>query len=283
MEGVFRRLGLSLPAVLALAVIVVFIIIGLLPGIFAPHSPTAVAPQQRLMPPAWVDGGSMSHLLGTDALGRDVFSRIVHGTRATLIVATMALVAGALVGTLIGVVAGASGGVIDAALMRLVDAVLALPVILYGLLFAVALGPSMRNVVLAIALGFWSRFARVVRGEVVKLRDRDFVLLARISNASVARLIMRHFLPNVLNTLVVLATLQMGQIIITEATLSFLGAGIPPPTPTWGGMVARGREYIETAWWLTVLPGLTIAVVVLALNVAGDWLRDRLDPRLRQV
>ena len=235
------------------------------------------------MPPAWLDGGTTSHLFGTDSLGRDIFSRIIVGARASLIVAVVALAAGSVLGGFIGLVSGYYGGRVDAVIMRIADATIAFPLILLALLLTVILGPGILSVVLAASAVLWARFARLIRSEVLSVKERDYVRLARVAGASNLRIMIVHILPNVLNSLIVLLTLQLGFVIILEATLSFLGAGIPPPTPTWGQMVAQGRDYISTAWWLSLLPGAAIAIVVLAFNLLGDWMRDHLDPKLRQL
>jgi peptide/nickel transport system permease protein len=212
-----------------------------------------------------------------------MLSRLVYGARVSLTAAACALLAGGGVGLAIGVLAGYAGGRVDAALMRVVDATLSFPTILIALLLAVSLGQGLRTIVLAIAFIIWARFARVVRGEVLAVKTRDFVALARVHGCSGLRIMAVHILPNVTNTFMVLLTLHIGFVIIVEASLSFLGAGIPPPTPSWGQMVADGRSYIASAWWLPVAPGAAIMLVVLAFNLFGDWLRDWLDPRLRQM
>ena len=187
------------------------------------------------------------------------------------------------IGTLIGLTAGFYGGKIDTLLMRFADITLAFPLILFAILLVMVLGPSMLNVIIAISLVLWARYARVIRGEVLGLMQRDFIARAEVSGASDWRIMMRHLLPNVMPTLIVLITLQVGWVIIVEASLSFLGAGIPPPTPAWGSMLADGREYVSTAWWVTTTPGIAIMLVVLAFNLAGDWLRERLDPKQRGI
>jgi peptide/nickel transport system permease protein len=190
---------------------------------------------------------------------------------------------GGAVGTLAGIVAGYAGGVVDTIIMRLADATLAFPVIFIGLLLAITVGASPMTVITAISLILWARFARVARGEVLALRNRDYVTLARMGGCSWQRIIRRHLLPNIANTLLVVASLQMGLVIIIESSLSFLGAGVPPPSPTWGAMVADGRSEIMGAWWISFFPGVAILVTVLAANLFGDWLRDVLDPKLRQI
>ena len=266
-----------------------FVIIGVLvlvaafAPVVAPHSPTEQWLPDKLKPPAWQEGGSSKHLLGTDVLGRDLLSRVIYGARVSLTVATVVLLAGGGVGLAVGVLSGYLGGRVDSFLMRVVDATLTFPTILIALLLAVSLGQGLRTITIAITVLIWARFARVVRGEVLAVKARDFVALARVHGCSHLRIMAVHIAPNVLNTFMVLLTLHIGFVIIVEATLSFLGAGIPPPTPSWGQMVADGRNHIASAWWLSVVPGVAIVLVVLAFNLFGDWLRDWLDPRLRQV
>jgi peptide/nickel transport system permease protein len=267
----------------ALVIIAVLVVVAVLAPVIAPHSPTEQSLPDKLKPPAWQDGGSAQHLLGTDLLGRDLLSRLVYGARVSLTVAAFALLSGGLIGLAVGIVAGYLGGRVDSVLMRVVDATLTFPTILIALLLAVSLGAGLRTIVLAIIVIIWARFARVVRGEVLGVKARDFVALARVHGCSSFRIMLVHIVPNVMNTFMVLLTLHIGFVIIVEASLSFLGAGIPPPTPSWGQMVADGRSHIASAWWLSVMPGAAIMLVVLAFNMFGDWLRDWLDPRLRQV
>lgn len=267
----------------AFVIIAVMVVVAVFAPLIAPHSPTEQSLPDKLKPPAWQEGGSATHLLGTDLLGRDLFSRLVYGARVSLTVAAFALLSGGLIGLAVGIVAGYLGGRVDSILMRVVDATLTFPTILIALLLAVSLGAGLRTIVLAITVIIWARFARVVRGEVLGVRSRDFVSLARVHGCSSRRIMLVHIVPNVMNTFMVLLTLHIGFVIIVEASLSFLGAGIPPPTPSWGQMVADGRSHIASAWWLAVMPGAAIMLVVLAFNLFGDWLRDWLDPRLRQV
>lgn len=265
------------------AIIAVLVVVAVGAPLLAPYSPTAQSLPDKLLPPAWLEGGSAKHLLGTDLLGRDVLSRLLYGARVSLAVAVSALLAGGMVGLALGIASGYLGGRVDSVLMRVVDATLTFPTILIALLLAVSLGAGLRTMVIAITLILWARFARVVRGEVLAVKTRDFVALARVHGCSHLRIMAVHILPNVMNTFMVLLSLHIGFVILVEASLSFLGAGIPPPTPSWGQMVADGRSHIASAWWLSVLPGAAIVLVVLAFNLFGDWLRDWLDPRLRQV
>ena len=249
----------------------------------APYSPIDQTLRDKLLPPFWVDGGSMKYILGTDPFGRDVLSRLIYGARVSLIVALLALTAGGGVGLVIGIVAGYVGGALDNLLMRLVDAAFTFPAILFALLLAVTMGQGLGTLIIAISLLLWASFARVIRGEVLTLKHRDFVALAKVRGCSSLRIMLTHILPNVLNTFMVLVTLNIGVVIIAEASLSFLGAGIPPPTPTWGLMISEGRGHIADAWWIALIPGIAITLLVLSVNLFGDWLRDRLDPRLRQL
>lgn len=251
--------------------------------VIAPHSPIDQTLADKLLPPFWEEGGSTKYLLGTDVFGRDVLSRLFYGARVSMIVSALALTVGGGVGLVIGIISGYVGGRLDNLLMRLVDAALAFPAILFALLLAVTMGQGLRTIVIAISLLLWARFARVVRGEVLAVKQRDFIALARTHGCSPVRIMVTHILPNVMNTFMVLLTLYVGVVIVAEASLSFLGAGIPPPTPSWGLMVAEGRGKITSAWWISLLPGIAITLVVLAFNLFGDWLRDRLDPKLRQL
>jgi peptide/nickel transport system permease protein len=269
--------------ILPLTVITIFVTIALFGEWLAPNDPYATSLTARLLPPAWMERGDARYFLGTDRLGRDVLSRIIVGALPSFKVALAALVFGSVLGSFIGMISGYLGGRVDAIIMRFADGTMAFPLILAALLLAAVLGPGGHTVVIAACMVLWARFARLIRSEVLSVKERDFVKLARVAGASNWRIMIAHILPNVLNSVVVLLTLQLGFVIILEATLSFLGAGIPPPTPTWGQMVASGRDYLEIAWWLSVFPGLAIAVVVLSFNLLGDWLRDYTDPRLRQI
>ena len=255
-------------------------------GVLAPwlssHNPRVGELTQRLLPPMWMEGGSSEHIFGTDQQGRDIFARISYGARVSLLVAAVVLVVGGGVGTLLGLVSGWYGGLLDELIMRVVDIFMALPLILVALVLVVALGPSFSVLLLIMGLWIWVRFARMVRGEVLKLKEMDYIALAQVAGASTPRILVRHLWPGVRNTVTVVATLQVGLVIILEASLSFLGAGIPPPEPAWGSLVAEGRDVLAGAWWVSTIPGLAILVTVLSLNLFGDWLRDTLDPKLRQ-
>lgn len=251
--------------------------------VLAPYSPTKQTLRDKLLPPAWQEGGTTEHLLGTDILGRDILSRLIHGARVSLIVASTALLSGGAIGGALGIISGYVGGKVDTLIMRAVDATLAFPTILFALLLAVTMGQGMLTVVLAVTLILWARFARVTRGEVLALKTLDYISLAKVHGCSGFRIMATHIMPNVFNTFMVMLTLHVGLVILTEASLSFLGAGIPPPTPSWGQMVADGRAKVASAWWISIIPGVAITMVVISFNLFGDWLRDRLDPRLRQI
>jgi peptide/nickel transport system permease protein len=266
-----------------LIVIGLFVIMALFGPWLAPNDPYETNLRARLLPPAWVEGGDARYFLGTDRLGRDVLSRMIVGALPSFIVALAALAFGSVLGSFIGMISAYFGGRVDAIIMRFADGTMAFPLILAALLLAAVIGPGGHTVVIAACIVLWARFARLIRSEVLSVKERDFIKLAQIAGASNWRIMIAHILPNVLNSVVVLLTLQLGFVIILEATLSFLGAGIPPPTPTWGRMMASGRDYLEIAWWMSIFPGLAIAVVVLSFNLLGDWLRDHTDPRLRQV
>src|SRR5215475_8503100 len=266
-----------------LAIISVFVLLAILAPLLRLADPHDQSLRNRFKPPVWEERGTWTHPLGTDRLGRDMLSRIVWGARVSLAAGVVTVLVASAFGAAVGLVAGYYGGRVDAALMRMTDATMSFPVILLALILAVTVGPSFGNVVLAIAVILWARYARVIRGQVLTLMHLDFIAQARLAGAGAWRIITRHLFPNTLNTLVVLVTLQIGYVIIVEASLSFLGAGIPPPTPAWGSMIAEGRDFVASAWWVSLFPGLAILLVVLAFNLLGDWLRDTFDPKLRQL
>jgi peptide/nickel transport system permease protein len=279
-----RALGRHGPFLVFVALILVLLVV---PAVFAPwlapHDPLEGRLSHKLRPPVWAAAGSWEYPLGTDPLGRDILSRMIYGARVSLSVSLVAIFIGGVIGTVLGLFAGYFGGWTDSLIMRAVDVAFSLPTILLGLVLAVVIGPSFRTVIVIVSFLLWARYARQVRGEVLTVKQRDFVAQARIAGCSHMRIVFGHILPNVTNTLIVLATLQVGYVILLEGTLSFLGVGIPPPTPAWGLMVATGRSLIVSAWWVSFFPGLAIVLTVLVLNLIGDWLRDRLDPKLRQL
>jgi peptide/nickel transport system permease protein len=266
-----------------LVIIATMVFVAVFAPWLTPHSPISQSLPDKLIPPFWEDGGTAKYPLGTDIFGRDVLTRLLYGARVSLVVAASALIVGGGVGLIVGVLSGYIGGRVDILLMRIVDAALAFPTILFALLLAVTLGQGLRTLIIAVSLILWARFARVVRGEILSLKARDFIALARVHGCSPLRIMATHLLPNILNTFMVLMTLYVGVVIVAEASLSFLGAGVPPPTPSWGLMVAEGRGKIASAWWISLIPGVAITLTVLAFNLFGDWLRDRLDPKLRQL
>ncbi|MBI4219002.1 MAG: ABC transporter permease [Chloroflexi bacterium] len=265
------------------AILLVLVMCGLFAPFIAPHDPIKSDLRLRNAPPVWLEGGTAKHLLGGDPLGRDLLSRVIFGARVSLLVAAVSIGAGLIVGTGLGMVAGYFGGLADEGIMRAADVSRAVPFILIALVIAIVFEQSLGVILGILAYATWPVFARQVRAQVLVLREADYVSLARIAGASSWRILARHITPGIVNTVTVVATLQVGALILTEATLSFLGAGIPPPTPAWGVMVAEGRNYLTTAWWVSFFPGSAIFLTVLALNFMGDWLRDHLDPRLRQL
>ena len=266
------------------SVVLLALVVG---GVFAPwiapQSPTFTNLRDRNAPPMWMEGGSSKHILGADPLGRDLLSRVIHGARVSLLVVTVSIGAGLAVGVTGGLVAGYYGGPLDELIMRLADVSRAVPYILIALVVAIVFGQRLEVILGILAFATWPVFARQVRAEVLVLRETDYVALARVAGASDRRIIARHILPGVINTITVVATLQVGALILTEAILSFLGAGIPPPTAAWGVMIADGQDYLTNAWWVSVFPGVAIVLTVLGINFMGDWLRDHFDPRLRQL
>lgn len=250
----------------------------------APHNPEVGNLRYRYRPPVWQDRGSWEYVLGTDHMGRDILSRLIYGARISLLVGiTASLFAGTL-GTTLGILSGYRGGWVDQVVMRLTDSWLALPGVTFAILFAVLIQPGKWNIILILGLVYWTRYARVVRGEVLSLKERDYVRLATVAGCSQAKIMWTHILPNVANSAIVIATLQVGVSINTEATLSFLGVGVAPPEPAWGLMLAEGKSGLMAGyWWLSVLPGLCIMFVVLAANLLGDWFRVWSDPQLRQL
>lgn len=274
-----RRYPLG-PVIILLTVLVI-------PAIFAnqlaPYNPLEQHLADRLRPPAWADGGSWKYILGTDQSGRDLLSRMLHGARVSLSVSLIALFVGGAIGTIFGLISGYFGGWVDYTIMRAVDIMMSLPLLLLALVLVTVLGPSQTTTIAVVVILLWSRYARQIRAETLQYKTYDFVARARVAGASDLRILSRHIFPNVLNTLIVIGTLEVGSVILLEATLSFVGAGLPPPTPSWGLMVADGRDYVARAWWVSVVPGLAIMLTVLSMNLLGDWLRDWLDPKLRQV
>ena len=280
----WSRSARNLP-VLPIAILVPFILMALFANFIAPYDPTEPIPGAKIFaPPFWMAGSNPHALLGTDFQSRDVLSRLIFGARVSLIVGVTGTIVAGSIGTALGIVSGYFGGWVDQVIMRVTDAWLALPALVFALFLATMIGPSMWNIVIILGSVYWTRYTRVIRGEVLSLREREFVKLAEIAGASRARVILHHILPNVMNTVMVLASLTIGVVIIAEASLSFLGVGVPAPQPAWGSMLSDGRSMLMVGdWWLTVFPGLGILFVVLATQLLGDWLRVRLDPQLRNM
>lgn len=268
--------------VLPVAVLVVLALLAIFAPVLSPYDPIKGNLLDRNVGPFWTAEGDWSHPLGTDNVGRDVLTRLAHGARVSLTVAIVALISGTVIGTALGLVAGYFGGLTDEIIMRIVDVWFAFPFLLIALLIGVVVGASLYTIMGLLVLFVWASFVRYVRAEVLTLKERDYVAVAKIAGAGTGRILIRHILPGVTNTVAVVASLRIGQLILAEASLSFLGAGIPPPRPSWGIMISDGRQYIREAWWITVFPGLAVFFLVYAFNFLGDWLRDRIDPRLRQ-
>ena len=265
-------------------IIGIIALVAVFADVLAPYNPEIGVLGDRFRPPAWQAGGSDAHLLGTDHVGRDVLSRLIFGARVSMVVGFTAVIVAGLIGTTLGILSGYLGGWVDQVIMRVTDTWLALPALTFAIFLAAVVGPSMWNIVIILAAVFWTRYARVIRGEVLSLRERDFVRLAIVAGCSKKTIMRRHILPNVLNSAIVLGTLMLGIVIVTEAALSFLGVGVPPPKPAWGLMLADGKKGLMAGyWWLTVLPGLCIMFMVLSANLLGDWLRVKLDPQLRSL
>jgi peptide/nickel transport system permease protein len=252
----------------------------LLADYLAPHEPNKQRLVARFKPPVWAQGGSATYLLGTDNVGRDIFSRILHGSRISLVVGIAAVGLSLSIGVTLGLLSGFLGDRVDATIMALVDIMLAFPQLILAFAMVAVLGPGIGNLILVLGLTGWERYARVVRAEVLALREREFVQAARAIGVATPTIILRHILPNTFSSVIVMATLQTAQAILAEAALSFLGLGTGLAYPSWGQMIALGRDYINVAWWLSTFPGIAILLTVLAINLLGDRVRDLLDPRM---
>ncbi|MCC7427900.1 MAG: ABC transporter permease [Alphaproteobacteria bacterium] len=280
-RGFFRALAASKAGMIGAGLVALFVLLCAAAPLLPVPEPTQSNLRARLMPPTLSWDAIGAHPLGTDNIGRDMLSRILYGGQLTLAIGAAAVVLGGFVGVLLGILAGFRGGITDRILMRLVDIQLAFPLMLLALIVAAALGPSVRNLIIVLALTSWTRYARIVRGQTLALREREFVQSARAIAASPWRIMTRHILPNVMTPALVVATLELARVIILEAALSFLGLGVQPPWPSWGRMLAEGRTYMASAWWIAAFPGLAIMLTVLSVNLLGDWLRDYFDPKLR--
>ncbi len=259
------------------------IVFGIFGTLITPHDAYAIEPSLKLIAPPWAGGGDWSYFLGTDQLGRDVLSRLIIGARSSLIVSLCGVAIAGAVGVVLGMIAGYGEGGVDNLIMRVVDMQMAIPPILLALLFSAAIHGGLTGIIVVIGITFWAPYARVIRGETLSLKQRDFIALAKVAGCSRRRILIKHIFPNIVSTIMVLVTLQLGSAIMIEAALTFLGVGVQPPASAWGLMISDGRIYISTAWWIPTFAGLAIMVTVLGANLMGDWLRDTLDPKLRQV
>jgi peptide/nickel transport system permease protein len=266
-----------------IALLLPVIICGLFGPLFYPHDPTMMKLSATLRPPAWVSGGSWAYFLGTDSVGRDLLSRLIEGARISLIVAVVGVGLAGVFGVAMGMIAGYFGGKIDNLIMRMVDIQMSIPAILLMILLATVIGTGLFTIIISVAIIFWTTYARVVRGETLSLKERDFVAMAKVTGCGSARILIVHIFPNLFNTVLVLASLQLGRAILVEAGITFLGLGIQPPATAWGLIISDGRIYMSTAWWIPTFAGIAILITVLGANLLGDWLRDRMDPKLRQM
>ena len=278
---IFRRLLQSPGGMVGLVLVVLVILVAVLAPVLSPHDPAKQNIVYRLKPPFWIEGGSLEHPLGTDSVGRDVLSRVIHGSRISIFVGLVATAASALLGVSLGLLAGYLGGAADSLISRVGDVQQAIPFLVLAIAVAAMLGPGLFNLILVLVITTWVTFFRVVRGEVLSVREEQYVLGAQSIGASTLRIILRYILPNVAASIIVIATLLVANMIIFEASLSFLGLGVPSSIPTWGRIVADGREYIADEWWIALFPGLAILITVMGINLFGDWLREDLDPKQR--
>lgn len=281
-----RRLHMlfrSRTALLGLLMLVTVAICALAASWISPHDPNAQVLEDRLLPPSWQEGGTAQHILGTDHLGRDVLSRLIYGSRISLTVGLLAVFISGIFGIGLGLLAGYYGGWLDALVMRLVDIQLAFPLVLLALAIVAVLGPSLQNVIIVLGVAGWLVYARLVRAQVLSIKEKEFVEAARCIGASDLRIILLHVFPNTLATVSIVATFAVASNIILEASLTFLGVGVEASIPTWGSMLSDGRAYIATAWWLATFPGLAMMLTVLSINLIGDWLRDAFDPHLKNL
>lgn len=280
-KHVLRLLLKSKTGTVGAALVLIVVLIAVFAPLLATHNPGQVDPINRLKPPSWLSEGTGGHLLGTDNLGRDIWSRIVYGSRVSLIVGIGAVLVSGAIGAVLGLLAAYYGRWVDALIMRVADAFIAIPTILLMLVVLAVVGPGLGTLIFVIGFTNWVSYARVVRGEVLSIKERDFVKAAKAVGSRNSRVIFRHILPNVLSSFIVISGMNVATTIILEASLSFLGLGITPPDVSWGGMLSDGRQYVATSWWVATFPGIAITVTVLGVIFLGDWLRDVLDPRMK--
>lgn len=279
--GWLRLLMLSKTGLAGMVIVATVVLVAIFAPVIAPHDPAAIDLASMFAPPMWLDGGSLSHPLGTDNLGRDVLSRILYGSRTSLIVGVCAVIVAGCIGTLLGLIAGFYGGWIGNAIMRVTDSLLALPAMLIMLVIVGVFGPSLVTLIFVMGCTKWVPFTRLVRGEVLSLKERDYVRAAYSIGTPNSTIILRHLLPNVLSTIIVVSTLSVGTAIISESSLSFLGLGIQPPDVSWGYMLSEGQTHLSTSWWIATFPGIALSLTVIGFIFLGDWLRDATDPRLQ--
>jgi peptide/nickel transport system permease protein len=277
----WRRLGRLKWGVGGAAVFLVIVLSAIFAPVVSPHDPVSVDIRHRMAPPVWMEGGTREHLLGTDQIGRDLLSRMIWGGRVSLVVGTLAVFLSAIIGVLFGLVAGYFGGTPDWSIMTLINVMLTFPFVLLALAVIAVLGPSVPNMIIVLGVTGWPVYARIIRAETFALRERDFVMAARALGMSHSRIVLGEILPNLVSPIVVVATLQIAQVIILESFLSFLGLGVQPPTPAWGNMLGEGRVYMLNSWWIAAFPGLAIFVTTLVINLMGNGLRDWLDPHMK--
>lgn len=277
-KKIIKKVGRRFP-IFAVSIVGLYFLSVFFGPLVAPHDPFKSDLSNALLPPAWQLEESTGFLLGTDSMGRDILSRLIYGARTSMVISVLALCICAPLGVLLGLISGYFGGKIDIIIMRFTDLWMSLPAIITAILMVSVLGPSKQTVIIVVGITGWIHYARIIRGEVLSYKHREFVQLARVTGCSNARIIFSHIFPNVVNSLIILVTLDFGRVIIITATLSFLGLGIQPPSAAWGLMLAEGHQYITYAWWMSAFPGIAILFAVLGMNMTGDWLRDVLDPK----
>jgi peptide/nickel transport system permease protein len=282
MKNLFYRIGNDKKAIIGITIIILVILTAILAPLMAPHNPADQGIRKRLAPPYFM-GGEVSNFLGTDALGRDILSRIIYGSRISLIVSLASVIGAGLIGSILGMISGYFGGKVDLIIMRIVDIQMALPYLVLAIAVMAVLKPGLQNVIIVLIITGWVRYARVARAQTLVVKENEFVTAAVALGAKRSWIIFSDIMPNIVMPVLIIATLEVGQMILGEAALSFLGLGVQPPTPSWGGMVADGRDYLSFAWWVPTLPGLAILITVLGINFLGDWVRDSFDPRLRNL
>lgn len=282
MRQLVRALVSNPVSLVSFVLLIVIVFAAIAAPLVAPHDPTAQSLRLRLKPPVWQEGAEPGYWLGTDALGRDMLSRMIYGARISLVVGICAVLLQGVIGVIVGLLAGYFGRWIDNVLMRIADVQQSIPFLILAVALAAVVRPSLSNIILVLGVSGWVTYGRVVRSQVLSVRELEFIEAARALGSGHLRIIVRHVLPNVMPSITVIGTLTVSTMILAEASLSFLGMGVPPPEPTWGGMVADGRNYISTAWWVSILPGVLIFITVLSINLVGDRLREVLDPTLRR-